>query len=80
MKSCPKCDRKVHARLKICSCGHKFRPKRVPKPMTATLRKRVSKPTARNGSFTVDEILAGAVAIKQLGGAARAKTLLEVLA
>ncbi len=80
-KACPKCDKKVHARLKICSCGHKFRPKgRAASPKKAPSRVKAVRSAARNGSFTIAEILAGAVAIKQLGNAARAKRLLEVLA
>ncbi len=40
-KQCPKCGKKVHARLATCSCGHKFT---SAKKKTAPTRKKKTAP------------------------------------
>lgn len=74
-KSCPKCSAKVHARVKACpKCGRSFVTGHVEAPRMATAM------PVGDDDYDIADIQAAKAAISKLGGASRAKQLVDALA
>ena len=69
---CPKCNMKVHARKAECpKCNHKFTKKKV------AVKKNTAR--AREKTFPVSSVLAAQRFIKEAGGAAAARSLVDAV-
>ena len=80
-KVCPKCSKKVHVRVSACTkCGYAFVKVKAASPKKVTVAVKMTASFINKGGYSVADIMAAQSALKQLGGAKRAKQLLDVLA
>ena len=89
-KTCPQCNAKVHARVATCpKCSHVFVAKKgVVKKKLLGKRKTVRRKKAKRrrtvaaagaATFSLTDIQAAKMLVSRIGGAARAKNLLDAL-
>ncbi len=71
-KSCPKCNKKLHAAKAVCDCGFKFPPKKKKKPA------KIAATSSREG--TLSQKLAESIKIvEKAGGIDQAKQVLAAV-
>jgi hypothetical protein len=74
-KTCPKCEKQVHARTLTCDCGHQFKPKKSTKATTKPT-KATTKP---DDQISMSSLVEAKKLVDKLGGIDNAKKAIELL-